>query len=234
MGRLAAAGGNEIESGKFTSPESSAALAVNTFGWFVQRPHMLPPLPGLERAGTPSVVDVEYCARFPWPGGRHPWLDAVVETPTHLIGVESKRYEPYRDRKSVSFSPAYDRPVWGNGMSAFERMRDLLRSGEARFEYLDAAQLVKHAFGLVTDARRRSLKPALLYLYAEPQQLGGSALSPTVFAAHRREIELFAGYVGGAAVEFAASSYREWLATWNGAQPEVIAHADAVLASFQP
>lgn len=29
------AGGNEIASGKFASPQSSAALAVNSFGWFL-------------------------------------------------------------------------------------------------------------------------------------------------------------------------------------------------------
>jgi hypothetical protein len=34
--RLAKAGGNEVASGKFASPESSAALAVNTFGWFIE------------------------------------------------------------------------------------------------------------------------------------------------------------------------------------------------------
>ena len=36
--RLAAAGGDEIRSGKFAHPESSAALAVNAFGWFIERP----------------------------------------------------------------------------------------------------------------------------------------------------------------------------------------------------
>ena len=131
--RLRTAGGKEIESGKLASPQSSAALAVNTFGWFLQRPMMLPPIPGLSKIGAPTKVEVEYCARFPWTGGRHPWLDAIVLTDTHLLGVESKRYEPYRDRKRVSFSEAYDRPVWGDGMGPFERMRDRLRSGETRF-----------------------------------------------------------------------------------------------------
>ena len=39
---LAVAGGNEIESGKLDNPESSAALAINAFGWFVNRPGDLP------------------------------------------------------------------------------------------------------------------------------------------------------------------------------------------------
>jgi hypothetical protein len=75
--RLAKAGGKEIESGKLLSSESSAALAVNCFGWFIERPELLPPLIGLETAGVPELVDVEFCARFPWSGGRHPWLDAA-------------------------------------------------------------------------------------------------------------------------------------------------------------
>ena len=44
---LASAGGNELESGKLDSPESSAALAVNAFGWFLDRPANLPPFPPL-------------------------------------------------------------------------------------------------------------------------------------------------------------------------------------------
>lgn len=234
VGRLTAAGGNEIESGKLASKESSAALAINTFGWFVERPHLLPVLPGLAHVGPALWVEVEYCARFPWAAGRHPWLDAAVATSTHLIGVESKRYEPYRDRKKVSLSSTYDQPVWGENMQPFERMRDRLRSGEVRFEYLDAAQLVKHAFGLVTDGRRRALRPALHYMYAEPEHLRGSLLTSEAFEAHRREIDQFSAFVSGAEVEFAASSYREWFAHWDRDQPALTAHAQAILTAFQP
>ena len=45
---LNAAPGNEIATGKFDSPESSAALAVNAFGFFLHRELDLPPLPGCE------------------------------------------------------------------------------------------------------------------------------------------------------------------------------------------
>ena len=111
--RLSKAGGNEVASGKFGNPDSSAALAVNTFGWFVNCPELLPAFPSLASKFPASFVDVEYCARFPWRGGRHPWLDAVIESDHHLIGVESKRFEPYRDTKRVSLSKKYDENVWG-------------------------------------------------------------------------------------------------------------------------
>ncbi len=189
--RLRATGGKEIETGKFMSPQSSAALAVNAFGWFIERPEMLPKVRGLGSVGVPLNVDDEYCARFPWRGGRHPWLDAMVRTDTHLIGVESKRYEPYRDRKSVSFSDAYDRPVWGDKMAPFERMRDQLRGGDVRFGFLDAAQLVKHAFGLVSDARRKSLAAALLYISYREWLADWTSCEPEVATHGRAIIEAF-------------------------------------------
>lgn len=233
LARLAKAGGNEVESGKLASVESSAALAVNTFAWFHEQPEAFPHLPGLEGIGTARRVDVEYCARFPWSGGRHPWLDAMVETDGELIGIESKRFEPYRDKKGVSLSEAYDRPVWGANMAPYERMRDALRSGSERFTYLDAAQLVKHAFGLVTDAGRKRKSPVLVYLFAEPSMLQGRPLDPGDFSEHRAEIARFARAVADAEVGFLAVSYREWLGTWptNGAISE---HAAAIVERFAP
>ena len=231
LGRLAKAGGNEVETGKLASPESSAALAVNCFGWFIPRPELLPPFPSLRDAFPAELVDVEYQARFPWAGGRHPWLDAVVITESHLIGVESKRFEPFRDKKSVSLSSAYDRLVWGDAMGPYEAMRDRLRSGETTFKYLDAAQLVKHAFGLVTDARRTSKRPVLVYLFAEPAELAGKAIAPAILAQHRDEISDFAGAVAGAEVTFDALSYREWIRSFEG---DAATHGQRILDTFAP
>ncbi len=230
--RLADAGGKEIESNKFSSPESSAALAVNCFGWFIERPEQLPPLRGIEGAGVPEMVDVEFCARFPWSGGRHPWLDAVVETPTTLIGIESKRFEPFRDVKSVSLSDAYDRPVWGRRMIGYERMRDRLRAGQETFSYLDAAQLVKYAFGLVTEGRRRSRTPVLFYLFAEPAERGGRPIATEDLAGHREEIVRFAQAVAGNEVAFHYESYREWINSWRGLDSKVAAHGVEVMHTF--
>ncbi len=174
--RLEKAGGHEIRSGKFANPESSAALAANAFGWFVLRPNQLPTLPGMDYIGPPQKVEIEYCARFPWAGGRHPWLDAAIITKTHLVGIESKRFEPFRDVKNPNFSSAYERPVWGDRMERYSALRDALRSGVVRYRHLDAAQLVKHAYGLVTEGRRLGLKPCLYYIYAEPTVRGTVAI----------------------------------------------------------
>ena len=234
LARLAKAGGKELESGKLASPESSAALAVNCIGWFIERPGQMPPLKGLEAAGIPELVDVEFCARFPWPGGRHPWLDAVVQTSTMLTGIESKRFEPFRGTKSVSLSEAYDRPVWGDNMRRYEQMRDRLRSGDEKYAYLDAAQLVKHAFGLVTEGRRRCRVPVLFYLFAEPAARNGRAIPGEDRARHREEIAQFAEAIAGDEVAFHSSSYREWLSTWAQVDPMTAAHGEAVMTMFEP
>lgn len=232
--RLSSAGGDELDSGKIASPESSAALAVNTFGWFVERPARLPPFPFLDQLDWPAKsVEVEYCARFPWRGGRHPWLDAFIETPSAIIGVESKRFEPFRNRKRVALSLAYDRPLWGERMGPFEVMRSRLRSGEKRFEHLDAAQLVKHAFGLVTEGRRKAKAPHLVYLFSEPTERGGEPIPDAAKLLHREEVAQFAGEVANSEVSFTACSYREWLGTWPGSD-DLAAHRDAILARFNP
>jgi hypothetical protein len=231
MAALAKAGGNELGSGKLLSPESSSALAVNAFGWFYDRPALLPAFPGLEDLDWPAMkVEVERQMRFPWSGGRHPWLDAAVETVSSLVGVESKRFEPFRDTKTGTLSPAYDRDVWGNGMQPFLEMRDLLRQEKA-FAFLDAVQLVKHAFGLITEGRRLGKKPILLYLFAEPAALAGRVIPQASFEAHRDEIARFSRFVEGADVRFAACSYREWTAGWTGA---AATHRLALLNRFEP
>jgi hypothetical protein len=233
--RLNAADGNEVSSGKLSSPESSAALAVNTFGWFMEQPELLPVFPMLQFLNRRAIlVEVEHCARFPWSGGKHPWLDAWVETPTTIIGVESKRFEPYRDRKDVTFSKAYDRPVWHDQMVPYEILRDKLRLRSEHFQFLDAAQLVKHAFGLVTEARRKTKRPYLVYLFAEPKERAGTPIDQESKQKHRSEIARFAELTNGAEVQFGAISYREWLESWPDRDPRVVCHRDAILERFHP
>lgn len=233
--RLGTADGHEVSSGKLASPESSAALAVNTFGWFHERPDRLPPFSVLgETISRVTLVEIEYCARFPWSGGKHPWFDAWAETPEVMIGIESKRFEPFRGPKKAELSRAYDRPVWHNQMAPYETMRDKLRSGVERFELLDAVQLVKHAFGLVTEGRRKRKRPYLVYLFAEPTEYAGRPIDDSSRRRHRDEIARFAAAVTGAEVGFAAISYREWLDSWPKSDSELAAHHAAILKHFNP
>lgn len=234
-----AAPGNEIESGKFASPESSAALVANTFGLFLDRPHLLPPLPGTRPPDWPAKsVGLEAIVRFPWSGGRHPCLDVMIVTGGALIGVESKRYEPFRAKAKAELSEAYWRPVWGDAMRGYENVRDGLRDGMLQFSRLDAAQLVKHAFGLRTavhaDAHHAGKRPVLFYLYAEPKFWpDGRAAAAGYFEHHREEIRTFTSIVEESEVIFISCSYRDLLAAWSSSSNETVRdHASAVAARF--
>lgn len=229
LAALRAAPGNELASGKFLSSQSSSALVVNCFGWFLENPARLPPIPGLNAAWPPVSLRLEAEMRFPWRGGKHPWLDAAIETPGELIGVESKRFEPFRDKKIAKFAEAYDRPVWNGAMVPYRKMLDQLRNQPTRYRYLDAAQLVKHALGLATQSRRQGKRAILLYLFAEPRALAGRSISPVHHDAHRDEIADFAETVAGGEVAFRAKSYTEWFDTWP---PECGDHAVALTNQF--
>lgn len=207
----AKAGGNEIASGKFASPESSAALAANMFGYFRNEAE----ISSFPRSGHFSFltspverVDLERSLRFPWSGGRHPWLDAALETKDWLVGIESKRYEPFRDIKSNGFSEAYDRAVWGPQMQRYSGLKDAIKVGKARFRFLDAVQLIKHAFGIRTQAVKAGKRAALVYLYAEPREYpDGRTIDEADIASHREEIDRFARVVEGAEVRFSALTH---------------------------
>ena len=234
--------GNEIESGKFDSPESSAALVANTFGFFLKRPRGLPPLPGCDQAAWPAhSLSLETTVRFPWHGGLHPVLDCLVVTPSALIGIESKRFEPFRDPKSADFSIAYKRQDWGNRMKGYEGIRDELRRNGSLYTFLDAAQLVKHAFALRSEIHRPGehcgLMPILVYVYAEPEfwPKNRNPIDENAKTGHRKEIGRFAKNVAGDEVTFVSCSYRRLLESWyRHGDSEIRAHVDAVIQHFSP
>lgn len=230
---LGRAPGNELKSGKIDSPESSSALAVNAFGWFLNRPDMFPMLPG--GMGQAKSVEVEAEMRFPWAGGKHPWLDAAIVTDRCLIGVESKRYEPFRPLKNNTFAESYDRKVWGEKMVGYTSIRRTHANGARRFSCLDDVQLVKHAYGLRTEGQRRHLKPVLLYLYAEPMAwANGKAVDPAKIAAHQADIELFAKTVEADEVAFVPMTWTAMLALWNRGKMPLAQHAARVAERFGP
>ena len=240
-----AAPGNEIESGKFDNPESSAALAANTFGFFFNRPQDLPPLPDCDRVAWPArSLSLEEKVHFPrgW-RGFPAVLDCLVTTPSALIGIESKRFEPFRHGKSpASFSDAYWRPVWGDDMKGYEGVRDRLRANGYLYQCLDAAQLVKHAFALRTAVHSRrsghaGLTPILFYLYAKPavRLKDGKPIDGDDQGKHRQEITRFARDVAGDEVVFVSCSYRRLLEDWARHKDHRIrAHAAAITRRFSP
>lgn len=234
-----AAAGKETATGKFDSPESSAALAANAFGFFLQHASDLPALPGCANEAWPALsLMLEVELRFPWSGGKHPVLDCLVRTPSALIGIESKRFEPYRSRRTKRLSNAYRRRVWGEHMSGYESVRDRLYGVPDLYGHLDAAQLFKHAFALRTEVHRQNkhagLTPILFYVYAEPEHWpDGRPVDEAGKIRHREEVEHFAAAVDGDEVVFVSCPYRRLLKDWTGCEDHRIrAHGDAVAARF--
>ena len=228
------ASGNEISSGKFDHPESSAALAGNSFGWFLHRPNELPVLPGVAGDWSPKWLSLEEVVRFPWTGGRHPQLDVLIVTDSSLIGVESKRFEPFRDAKTAHFSAAYRRDVWGENMRGYEQIRD-----HCDYQFLDAAQLVKHAFALRTAVHDADysphksaygLSPILFYLYAEPATVASNKIN-----AHRQEINRFQTTVADDEVRFISCDYQTLLNDWRkNSDQKIRDHAKEIIKRFAP
>ena len=132
-------------------------------------------------------------------------------------------------------------------MKGYEGVRDRLRQTPDLFRFLDAAQLVKHAFALRTEVHRRGsayrdLSPILFYVYAEPDfwpktgwPKSGAPVGDAEKAAHRDEIARFAAEVADDEVAFAACSYRRLLDGWSRHRdPAVRDHAEAVRSRFSP
>jgi hypothetical protein len=238
-----AAPGNELERRKFESPESSSALVANTFGLFLEHPRALPPLPSTLDCGWPALsVTLEHEIRFPWAGGTHPWLDVLIVTSNALIGVESKRYEPFRSHDTGGFSHAYRRSVWGTKMTGYECCRDEIRNyGTGRFSRLDVTQLIKHAFALRTAVHRPERpewlgkRPILYYLYADPERWpkNKGAVSKKDRLQHEAEVTAFSDMVTDDEVSFRSCSYSELLPAWMAQSNRMIAaHAAAVASRF--
>ena len=112
-------------------------------------------------------------------GRRHPVLDCLIATSASLIGVESKQFEPFRAKRLALFSDVYWRSCWGRDIKGHESVRDRLRKDGRLYDFIDAAQPVKHAFALRTEShrrgsRRRRLVP-ILFIYTRTRAHGRRA-----------------------------------------------------------
>ena len=232
---------------RIDSPRSSTALVANTLGFFRDRAGDLPHLPGCSDVKWPVLsLRFEQGVDLPWSpnGGPPAKLDALITTPSAVMGVEAKRFEQL-DKPSVSFSPRQYWRNWGDHMKGYEKVRDILCDNKQFYVSLKADQLVKHAFALRTQVgsggHYEGLMPILFYLYAEPAFWPEGCnreripIDDNANALHREEIAHFAASVKGDEVRFVACSYREMLATWEqDDDPEIREHARAVIQRFSP
>ncbi|AWB49413.1 hypothetical protein HYN69_13715 [Gemmobacter aquarius] len=233
LAALARSPGNELASGKFDSPESSAALAVNAFGRFLDAPALLPALPAVPMS-RPEQVALSVEMHFPWRGGRHPWCDVALTSATSFVGICARRYEPFRPAKANRFAEPFDSLDWGEGMARFEALRAALTRGALTYRHLDAVQLVKLAYGLRTQAHKRARGAVLVYLHAAPATwASGKPVDPASIARHGAEVEDLARRIKGQDVAFVPLRWSDLLAQW-AATPALAPHAKALQTRFGP
>jgi hypothetical protein len=198
------ADGNELE-GKFRAVYSSSALVVNTFAPFKANATALPLG---EFSGFASLHFERKCPHG-LIGRRSPNLDVLVDGPNGVVAVESKCLEPLRSHKA-EFAPAYEAEIKDQRRRSewFQEMRRLAEKPRM-YRWLDAAQLVKHAFGLAYTFPDQHA--TLLYLFWEP---ANPEAYPS-FAEHRAEVAQFAASIKGERPDFVAMSYPELWKLWD-------------------
>jgi hypothetical protein len=193
--------GREL-AGKFRAAHSSAALVVNAF-----HPWRLAP-DGLKLAGVSDFRGLRFEAVCPTGlKGTPPHLDLLADGETP-VAVESKCTEWMSGPKPVNFSTAYDRLETACGDSPWFAQVAELRANPKRYQYLDAAQLVKHALGLGVRHGSRAVK--LVYLYWEPR----NAVDWRECAAHRAEVEDLRTRAVGGTVTLVPMSYAQLWKEW--------------------
>ena len=214
--------GNELET-KFLAVHSSSALGVNCFAPFR---NCLADLTIMGRQGFDSQGFEVKCPTG-LRGGRAPNLDLLLRSDDEVIGIESK-FTEYLTRHEAKFSPAYEQQIQDHRreQSWFREMLRLMDQPRT-YNWLDAAQLVKHAIGLAHCFPGKSV--TLLYLYWEPVNTKGHP----VFAEHRREIEAFSEQVSGSYPQFRAMSYPELWDSWENSSYNWLAnHVQDLLARY--
>jgi hypothetical protein len=200
--------GNEME-GKFRAAHSSSALAVNNFAPFKHHLNDLK-FPGI---GDFDTLQFERKCPHGLVGRRSPNLDVFAQGPSDIVAIESKFLE-YLSPHIAEFSPAYMAEILDGRRESpwFGEMLRLIGKPTC-YRWLNAAQLVKHAFGILHTFPER--KGTLLYLFWEPSD----AASNPFFAEHRAEIGRFKEAVSGSNLKFEALSYPELWSFWLEQKP---------------
>ena len=222
---LLAGAGNELES-KFPAIYSSAALVINSFAPFRPQISNLSFPPPLSKNEVIRNLEFEKQCHTGLKG-IPPHLDVLLTgSNDNIIAIESKLTEILHQKTITKIPVTYfDRTprIWKGGVYHDELVR--IRDGVANYRYLDAPQLIKHAFGLTNTYMKNSAsqnrKITLLYLYWEPANID-SLTGPLkeVYKIHAEEILKFKTAIGlNTNPSFESMSYPELWNHWEQAVP---------------
>lgn len=187
---------------KMKALHSSSALAVNVFDyWSNRNNNALSEAIGL-KAGISAI---KFEAQYPTGlAGNPPNLDVVLELEDgHIIGIESKFTEwlSPKSKSYIPFKPKYfpaDQRLWAKrGLPKSQELAEAMYTDDVFFRYLNAAQLLKHALGVVTSYES---KCSLFYIYYDSPGKESEK--------HKEELAIFNDLLD-TSLNFKALSYQE-------------------------
>lgn len=210
---------------KFCAAYSSSAMVVNTFGPFRHSPG------NFVLAGHRDFSKSQFERKCPTPlRGIPPNLDFLVTGPKIIVAVESKFLETLGPMKA-QFAKSYNSLIQKEAEPSWRAAYEALLVDPAKFNHLDAAQLVKHYLGIRNTFRDCRGVKVLVYLFWEPT----NAEDIPEFVKHRQEVKLFSREVEESEIRFVALSYpqiwQHWsnVSAWGG----MIAHIDALRQRYE-
>ena len=191
--------------GKIRAAHSSSALACNFFDYW-RKIDMTPLTRAFGRSD--SFCKIVFEQKFPiGVKGKPPNIDVVLQAPDNrILAVESKFTEPFRKSKTKNFlKQKYfpdKRRFWESaGLPGCQRLAGDLRNGYVSFDFLGAAQLLKHLLGLSRNQQSNSSSWQLCYLWFDAADADAKK--------HEIEVNEFTKLAGLTSSQFQSLTYQE-------------------------
>jgi hypothetical protein len=191
--------------GKMQAVYSSSALLCNVFDYWRGRDLSL----FAQALGvSETCCGLAFEQKFRTGLGRiPPNIDIVLYTRDGAVfAIEGKFMEPYRRSKAKNYlKPKYfadNERFWEKRrLSGCQKIAEDLRDGRLLFQFLDAAQLLKHMLGLATNCQTWRL----CYLWFK--------LNSSEAQTHEEEIMRFSQLLGTDAAHFFSCTYQQFFVT---------------------
>lgn len=210
-----------FERGRLRSPDSPAALALNTFLPWRQAIDQLP------LCGLVGFDAIQFEVRCPTGlRGTPPHLDLLALKDRGVVAVTVRCCE-YLVRRKSPVAASYDRLLDETpGAGPWSRELARLRGAPDSYRYVDVGALIKYALALGRTFPER--RATLLYLFWEPLD----AAQFEEFRRHRAELADLAKALAGARIAFASQTFDALWQDWAArAQPPWLARHVARLRS---
>ena len=194
---------------KMQALHSSAALAINVFGYWREKDNLTDLLHSCRLCQKSNKIEgkITFEKKFVIDSSFSipPNLDIVIENTSFnrnidIYAIESKFSEPYFNRNNnKGLKPKYIKlNIWDDIPNIKELAIEICPE-DNKFEILHAAQLIKHILGLKVNSSKSKFR--LLYLYYD--------IPGPVSAQHTEEIEEFQKITRSDNINFHHISYQE-------------------------